>query len=339
MSNLQFDQYQFAGRRSQPVEAHYSSEGWSSNGIAYEDYKRMSSQSSSVPLRQPCWTPAFAASDEKLRRVLLHKAWMYLHGSGRPASAPDDWKTINAAATKKGMEIFTTSFAKCPAHKRRESAAHIAALKRAGGYLELQAAISYRAWRRGQDSVAIAESLGMSPQSVRMTLHRICEVARKLGYETFPRHRSFGQSHVTIKTVAVLNAVRRCPPAKAARPAHTDERRDCIIALYKAEKNLSQIAQAIGYSKYHVREVLLRAGIYKRRGPDGPDILTLLELAARLKVTKWWVYHQMRPTVRAQGSPLPAVKIGGYLRFHWPDVAAWLLARELKKGSHAGHPL
>jgi hypothetical protein len=58
------------------------------------------------------------------------------------------------------------------------------------------------------------------------------------------------------------------------------------------------------------------------------DILTPLELAARLKVTKWWVYHQMRPTVRAQGSPLPAVKIGGHLRFHWPDVAAWLLAQQ-----------
>lgn len=58
------------------------------------------------------------------------------------------------------------------------------------------------------------------------------------------------------------------------------------------------------------------------------DILTPLELAARLKVTKWWVYHQMRPTVRAHGTPLPAVKIGGYLRFHWPDVAAWLLTQQ-----------
>jgi hypothetical protein len=248
MSNLHFDHHQFE-RRRQPVDAEFTQHGWTSNGISYEDLGRMESRRSSVPLRQRRWTPAFAASDDKLRRVLLHRAWMYLHGSGRPASAPDDWKTINAAATKKGMEIFTRRFTNCPAHKRCESAAHIAAVKRAGGYLELQAALAYRAWRLGQDSIGIAEACGMSPQSVRVNLQRICEVARKLGYETFSRHYSFGHSHVTIKTTP------------------TDKRLGCIIALYKEGKNVSQIAQAIGYPKNHgnnyVREVLLRAGIYK----------------------------------------------------------------------------
>lgn len=253
MSSLHFDPCQFAARRSRPTDAEYTQNGWTSNGIAFSDYDRMNTVNSSVPMRQRQWTPAFAASDEKLRRVLLHRAWLYLHGSGRPASALDDCKTINAAATKKGMEIFTRTFTNCPAHKRCESAAHLAAVKRAGGYLELQAALAYHAWRLGKDSVAIGETLGMSPQSVRVNLNRICEVARKLGYETFPRHYSFGRSHVTIKTTP------------------TDERCDCIIALYKAGKNLSQIAQAIGYTRSHgnnyVRGVLLRAGIiYKRRG-------------------------------------------------------------------------
>jgi hypothetical protein len=59
--------------------------------------------------------------------------------------------------------------------------------------------------------------------------------------------------HETIKTVTTTIPDQRC---------------GCIIALYKAGKNLSQIAQAIGYPKGHgnnyVREVLLRAGIYKR---------------------------------------------------------------------------
>ena len=43
-----------------------------------------------------------------------------------------------------------------------------------------------------------------------------------------------------------------------------------IVALHKEGKNVSQIAQAIGYPKGHgnngVRRVLLKAGIYKRRG-------------------------------------------------------------------------
>src|SRR5262249_770599 len=110
MSSLHFDAFQFAGRRSRPVDAEFTLEGWTSNGIAFEDYERMSSRPSSVPLRHRRWTPVFAASDEKLRDVLLHRAWFYLHGSGKPNSAPADRETINAAATKKAMEIFKTGF-------------------------------------------------------------------------------------------------------------------------------------------------------------------------------------------------------------------------------------
>lgn len=250
MSSLHFDPCQFAARRSRPVDAEFTQHGWTSNGISYEDFGRMESRRSSVPLRQRRWTPAFAASDDKLRRVLLHRAWMYLHG-GRLASVPDDWKTINAAATKKGMEIFTRRFTNCPAHKRCESAAHLAAVKQAGGYLELQNALAYRAWRLGQDSVAIAESLGMSPQSVRVNLQRICEVARKLGYETFSRHYSFRRLRP-----------KRNPPKRNRCP---DVNQEHIIALYRAGHNVSQIAQAIGYPKNHgnnrVRSILQRAGV------------------------------------------------------------------------------
>jgi excisionase family DNA binding protein len=57
------------------------------------------------------------------------------------------------------------------------------------------------------------------------------------------------------------------------------------------------------------------------------DILTILELAARLKVSKHWVYSQMRAEVRAKGNPLPAIKMGGTVRFHWPDVSAWMLTQ------------
>jgi hypothetical protein len=247
MSNLHFDQHQFAGRRSQPVEAQYTLEGWSSNGIAFEDYARMSSRSSSVSPRHKRWTPAFAASDEKLRRVLLHRAWLYLHGVTN-GSAPDDRQAINAAATRKALELSKVSFGSCSPRKRAENDAHISAVKRAGGYLALQSALAYRAWRLGQDSCAIAETLGMSPQAVRVNLQRLCEVARKLGYETFRRHYSFGRQR----------------PKRDRRPAVIDA--EHIIALYKAGKNVNQIAQAIGYEKYHgnnrVRGILERAGVY-----------------------------------------------------------------------------
>lgn len=251
MSSLHFDPFQFAGRRSLPVHAEYTQDGWTSNGISYEDFGRMSSIPSSVSLRHRRWTPAFAASDEKLRRVLLYRARRYVHA--KPGITPDlDWKTINAAATKKTIEGYPAFFQNCPAHKQCESVAHVVAVKHAGGYLELQAALAYHAWRLGQDSIAIAEALHMSPQSVRVNLQRLCDVARSLGYETFARHYSYHR-----------------PRAKAKRSA-TKKNDPWIIALYKAGKTVSEIAQAIGYPRGHgnnrVRHVLLKAGIYKGRG-------------------------------------------------------------------------
>lgn len=67
-----------------------------------------------------------------------------------------------------------------------------------------------------------------------------------------------------------------------------------------------------------------------KRAPDrsGPtailnpsDILTPDELAARLKVRRTWVYEKMR---HRSHSPLPAMKLGRYLRFNWPSVCEWL---------------
>jgi len=51
------------------------------------------------------------------------------------------------------------------------------------------------------------------------------------------------------------------------------------------------------------------------------DILTVAEVAARLKVKPGWIYEKMR---RRQQNPLPVFKMGRYLRFSWPQVCAWL---------------
>jgi hypothetical protein len=51
------------------------------------------------------------------------------------------------------------------------------------------------------------------------------------------------------------------------------------------------------------------------------DLLTPGELAARLKVRRSWVYEKTRARCR---DPLPVMRIGKYMRFHWPDVVVWL---------------
>lgn len=58
---------------------------------------------------------------------------------------------------------------------------------------------------------------------------------------------------------------------------------------------------------------------------DPNQILTLPELALRLKVSERWVYEKSRK--RCQ-NPLPTIRIGRYLRFDWTSVSVWLRQQE-----------
>jgi len=51
------------------------------------------------------------------------------------------------------------------------------------------------------------------------------------------------------------------------------------------------------------------------------DILTPDELADRMKTSRGWVFEMTR---KRQRNPIPHYKVGKYLRFHWPDVCAWM---------------
>jgi len=61
---------------------------------------------------------------------------------------------------------------------------------------------------------------------------------------------------------------------------------------------------------------------------DPSNILTLDEVAARLKVSRRIVYEQTR---RRCPNPIPVLRCGRALRFNWLDVSAWLL--ESSKGA------
>jgi excisionase family DNA binding protein len=73
------------------------------------------------------------------------------------------------------------------------------------------------------------------------------------------------------------------------------------------------------------------------QGKDGPgvrsldpnEILTLEEVAQRLKVSDRWVYEKTR---KRCPNPLPVMRIGRYVRFYWPAVSAWLLAQSKMEG-------
>lgn len=57
---------------------------------------------------------------------------------------------------------------------------------------------------------------------------------------------------------------------------------------------------------------------------DPSDLLTVDELAIRLKIPKNWIYQQSRSRGRNGRKPLPCLRCGRYLRFSWCEVCAWL---------------
>lgn len=55
------------------------------------------------------------------------------------------------------------------------------------------------------------------------------------------------------------------------------------------------------------------------------DILTPQQLADRLQVSLTWVREKMRHRAK---HPLPAIRLGRYLRFNWADIEVWLEERK-----------
>ncbi len=59
---------------------------------------------------------------------------------------------------------------------------------------------------------------------------------------------------------------------------------------------------------------------------DPADLLTPAQLAERLQVKTSWVFEQTRQRSAVRNkTPLPCIRMGKYLRFHWPSVSVWLL--------------
>jgi hypothetical protein len=69
---MRFDATQFAGRREHPVSAHITANGWISNGIDFDSYSRMSTQTRKQSGERRLPTPLWAMNNPMLRRVLVH---------------------------------------------------------------------------------------------------------------------------------------------------------------------------------------------------------------------------------------------------------------------------
>ena len=132
--------------------------------------------------------PAFAFNDEQLRLVLCHRAWRYVHHNGTP---PEFWdyEAVNKMATEKALAGHDIDDA-APDRQREMQADHRKAVRRAGGYMELQASIAFKSWRLGMPSPEVAVACRVSPWMVRQSLRRLRGIAARLGFEVGRRHHS-----------------------------------------------------------------------------------------------------------------------------------------------------
>jgi excisionase family DNA binding protein len=55
--------------------------------------------------------------------------------------------------------------------------------------------------------------------------------------------------------------------------------------------------------------------------PSFEPILTLEQVAERLQVKRSTIYELTR---RRKDRPIPVLRVGKYLRFHWPEIERWL---------------
>ena len=186
-----YDQYQFE-KKAHPVAIN--------TRLSWSDFERMQTKRGPAT-RERRWIPAWALRDESLRHVLAQRCWWYSHLSTNgflPKSRVPDALVNDRVALGKLvddviplMKMQLTKLKGAQAHNRD---VHIATRLRYG-YLDLQCAIVYRAYRLEENSTQIGEALGISPNLVRVHLERLNRAAEFLGYETHTPHWTRGSKH------------------------------------------------------------------------------------------------------------------------------------------------
>jgi hypothetical protein len=159
---------------------------------------------------------------------------------------------------------------------------HRDAIKRAGGYLELQAAIAFRAWRLGMDSVGVAETVGLSPQAIRQALWRMRYAAKQLGFEVgraghtagFQRNRPGNRTKVDIAQLIELYKQGMGIRAIAVKVGLTNDQKDYLYVRTRL--------RAAGYSVPVVIHAPTGQKQSSKRRPGRPgrplDIAKVIEL-------------------------------------------------------------
>jgi hypothetical protein len=167
--------------------------------LSFEDFQNgmhITSRATAYEMRL-FYAPLFSANDEQLRLVIAQQAYDYVRAGLE--SIAEFYKTekvpngfvLNREALENLAKKATEAKKKVdPRAQKINHYSHIMWCEPHGGHVALRATIADRAWREAKDSHTIANELGMSWEAVRTILYRLCNTARRLGLETFPRHHT-----------------------------------------------------------------------------------------------------------------------------------------------------
>jgi Homeodomain-like domain len=179
------------------------------SGIAWSDYEHMH-VSRYKPTRCPRYIPAYASDPKKVSRVLMQAAWQYCHGGAR---FPEriTMKELRKEVDAKTKWLHAQDYSHLHVWQQDIWNRHRLAFDRpgCGGWFGVHAAIVYRSWNLGQESKVVAADLFLTPPGVRKILWGLNAIARKLGYESFPKGKFYGKSKLP-EPKALLQMIKDC---------------------------------------------------------------------------------------------------------------------------------
>jgi hypothetical protein len=159
------------------------------SGLSFDDYlNHCHIETRRGKRRGVEFTPAFANNSDQLRKVLSQEAWQYCHGRS-PMPERISLAELRQALVIKEQKMRSRLRRRFSKKQKEIVARHVFVNDYNGGYLRVRATIAYLSWKLGYPSNKIAEQLFMAAPNVRIILYRLCNIARQLGYETFPKRR------------------------------------------------------------------------------------------------------------------------------------------------------
>ncbi len=274
MNDAHYDEYQFAGRREQPIHAELNGEGgFNTPGISFEDYTRMQTcvkmKASGNRQRE---APIYARNDTEFRRVLLayletrafsKKQREFLAEVDEPASPVQKMNRVCrvlAAKNARLLEVLTVLSKEYVSLKnlRTEHPYRAARLKTLECEIQtteqtmrmnrnpaaIVAGVIYLAYRVGMDSVGVASELGLKPQHVRQLLHRVSLVWEEISGEKIERRKGKPTERRCAVCGDALPTTRKmlCFKDECAAAWNTQRKRNAQRVRYHQRRMKAQVA-------------------------------------------------------------------------------------------------